>query len=213
MADIKRIIEFITFPLRAGILIDTDRFGLTSLRTERFNYVSMRVKGKCLDIGCGRDNAFVTKHLKGNGVGIDVFPYSGLTASNIVKDMTHLPFKDQSFSTVTFIACLNHIPKDKRLAEFRETIRCLKPGGRVIVTMGNPIAETLVHKLVIFYDAVLGTHIDVDSERGMADGETYYLVDQEIRELFARAGLVNTQKEYFSTQWWLNHLFMAMKPK
>jgi SAM-dependent methyltransferase len=212
MSVVKTIIEFITFPIRGVTLIDTDRFGLSSLRTERFNYVSKEVRGKCLDIGCGRDNTFVTRHLNGNGVGIDVYPYAGLKRENIVKDMTSLPFKNGLFSAVTFIACLNHVPENKRLAELAEAYRCLKVGGKVIITMGNPVAEIVVHKLLFFYDKFLHTHVDVDTERGMVAGEEYFLTDGQIIRLLMQAGFTNIQKKYFPTQWCLNHLFTATKP-
>jgi hypothetical protein len=51
----------------------------------------------------------------------------------------------------------------------------------------------------------------VDTERGMAEEEAYYLTDGEIRARLARAGFVGVRKHYFGTQWLLNHLFVGWK--
>lgn len=144
--------DFFTFPWRAFTLFENDRWGLSSLQSERFDYVAREVQGCCLDVGCGRYNRFICHYLNGDGNGIDVFPYEGLTETNLVKDITHFPFEDASFASVTFIANINHIPSSKRDIELKEAYRCLKPGGNVIVTMGNPIAEILVHKVMHWSD-------------------------------------------------------------
>ena len=203
--------DFLTFPLRAVTLIEYNRWGLSALASERFDYVSRETTGYCLDVGCGKNNRFIKEYLNGCGKGIDVYKYEGLTEENIVEDITHFPFEDASFDSITFIANINHIPQSKRDIELSEAYRCLKPGGNIIVTMGNPIAEILVHKLVWLYDNLLGTKYDMDSERGMHDEEEYYLKDLEIIARLKRAGFKDISKKYFVTQWGLNHLFLGCK--
>lgn len=200
------------FPIRALCRFHEDRWGLSSLATERFDYVSGEVIGRCLDVGCGYHNRFVTQFLGGNGIGIDVLPYEGLSAENIVDDPCDLPFDDATFESVTFIANINHIPEQDRDAELVEAFRVLKPNGNIIVTMGNPVAEVLVHKLVYLYDRLFRTKYDMDSERGMDADEAYYLTDREIASRLKRAGFHRVRKKYFATQWALNHLFVAWKP-
>ena len=163
----QRIYDFLSFPLRALTLFENDKCGLSSLVSERFDYVSREVTGYCLDVGCGRYNKFITENLNGNGKGIDVYPYEGLSEENIVEDISHFPFESCSFDSVVFIANLNHVPKSLRDIELSEAYRCLKTGGNIIVTMGNPLAEILVHKVIALYDRIFGTNYDVDSERGM----------------------------------------------
>lgn len=204
--------DFVSFPVRALVLIQTDRLGLSSLASERFQHVAEEVRGCCLDVGCGKHNRFVTEFLGGNGRGIDVYPYEGLTEDQVVEDVSRFPFEDASFDSVTFIANINHIPASMRDVELGEAYRCLKPGGNVVVTMGNPLAEILVHKLVWLYDTLLGTKLDMDAERGMHEEEAYYLSDREIKERLARAGFVRIRKRYFATQWFLNHMFIAWRP-
>jgi SAM-dependent methyltransferase len=209
---IQKIIDFILFPLRSVTLFQDDKWGLSSLASERYYYVAKHVKGFCLDVGCGRFNRFVAEFLNGNGKGIDVFAYEGLTKEQIVEDMSRFPFENNQFESMTFIANINHIPKHLRPAELAEAFRCLKSKGNIIVTMGNPLAEIVVHKIVWFYDKFFGTNVDVDGERGMEEDEEYYLLDAEIIRLLKQAGFTNIKKEYFITQWFLNHLITAQKP-
>lgn len=208
----KKITDFLTFPLRALTLFEKDKWGLSSLASERFDYVAHFVKGYCLDVGCGRNNRFIQDYLNGQGKGIDVYPYEGLSSENIVEDITSFPFDNETFDSVTFIANLNHVPQSKRDVELAEAYRCLKPRGNMIVTMGHPLAEILVHKVVWLYDKILGTNFDMDSERGMHEEEQYYLTDREIISRLKNAGFRNITKKYFWTQWGLNHLFVGWKP-
>jgi len=207
----QKIKDFITFPARAFTLFHEDRFGLSSLASERFDYAAAEVTGYCLDIGCAYGNRFVKEYLNGKGTGIDLFPYEGLTEENIVPDFTHLPFADKVFDSVTFIASINHAPKSKRDAELAEAWRVLKPGGNIILTMGLPIVELIVHRVVWFYDCFLGTRVDMDSERGMEEGETYFLSEDEIRERLARAGFKHVIRKPFVTQWGMNRLYVGWK--
>ncbi len=207
----QRLLDCVTFPLRALTLFEEDRGPLSSLSTERFDYVAREVCGRCLDVGCGRHNRFLREWCGGDGEGVDVFPYDGLHPSQILADPTRFPFPDASFGTVTFIANLNHVPEPLRDAELAEAHRCLAPGGRIVVTMGNPLAEILVHRVVALYDRAFGTRWDVDSERGMGEDESYYLLDREIVTRLKRAGFGAVRKKWFWTQWGLNHLLTATK--
>jgi SAM-dependent methyltransferase len=157
----RKCIDFVTFPLRAPFAIpfgDNDKFGVSSLQTERFDYVAKEVRGYCLDIGCGPDNRFVTRYLKGNGIGIDVIRQQGLSDENVVQDMTHLPFSDSVFDSVTFIANFNHIPRPICVAELAEARRCLKHGGNVIVTAVTPLAWIIVHKVGFLFEVCWAGH-------------------------------------------------------
>lgn len=202
--------DFVTFFFRAFVLLEHDRWGLCSLRSERFDYVAREVIGYCLDVGCGEHNLFINTWLGGNGQGIDVFPYQGLTREQIVEDMTHFPFLDATFDSVTLIANINHIPRFQRDAELAEAYRVLVPGGNIIVTMGNPVAEIAVHQLVWLYDKWFKVS-GMDAQRTMHEEEEYYLGDVEIRERLLRAGFCDISKKYFFSQWWLNHLFVGWK--
>jgi ubiquinone/menaquinone biosynthesis C-methylase UbiE len=188
-----------------------DRWGLSSQASERYDYVAKEVVGYCLDVGCGKHNRFVTEYLSGKGKGIDVYPYEGLTEENIVEDLSRFPYQDSTFDSVTFIANINHIPKAERDTELGEAYRVLRLTGNIVVTMGNPLAEIVVHKVVWLYDRLFKTNYDVDSERGMDEEEEYFLTDAEIVERLTRAGFKRISKKHFWTQWGLNHLFVGWK--
>jgi ubiquinone/menaquinone biosynthesis C-methylase UbiE len=149
--------------------------------------------------------------LDGNGIGIDVFPYEGLRKDQIIDDISHFPFNDECFESVTFIANINHIPIQLRDIELAEAFRCLRYNGNIIITMGNPVAEFLIHNVVKYYDKFFKTNHDMDSERGMMEDEKYYLLDDEIMSLLKNARFKNIKKKYFLTQWGLNHLFIGWK--
>ena len=63
------------------------------------------VRLRLLDIGAGT-NALVRRH--GDGVGVEVYDWGG--EALVVENAARLPFSDQSFDTVSFVASLNHIP-------------------------------------------------------------------------------------------------------
>jgi SAM-dependent methyltransferase len=209
---IQKWLDFIFFPIRAVTLFHKSGLGLTSLADERFDFAASEARGWTLDVGCGRDNRFIAHFLRGRGRGIDLFAYDGLTEENLVPDLTELPFPDAIFDTVTFIANLAHCPEQDRDKELADAFRVTKPGGRIIVTMGHPIIGWPVHKVVWLYDTFLGTKVDLDTERGMKEGEAYYVPDKEILERLTRAGFTNFGHRFFWTQWFLNHLWIGIKP-
>lgn len=206
----QKALDFIFFPIRSTMIFYENKWGLTCLANERYEYVSKYVSGYCLDVGCGSNN-FIKIFRNNNGKGIDVFLYEGLNKENIVDDLTHFPFSDETFDSVTFIANVNHIPKPERQKEINEAYRVLKKGGNIIITMGNPIAEILAHKTVFFYDRIFKTQYDIDNVRGMTEYEEYYLRSREIKNMVINAGFINIRKKYFLTQWLLNHLFIGFK--
>jgi SAM-dependent methyltransferase len=206
----RRVLNFLAFPGRAITVMQKDLGPLQSLRSERFSYVAEETVGRCLDIGCGPENRFISSWHP-HGLGIDVFGYEGLTEEQVVADMTALPFDDGSFDTVTLIAALNHIPEPLRVPELREMRRVLAPGGRLVLTMGNALAEVTVHKLVHTYAHAFGTHEDMDGERGMEHDENFSVAPREIRSLLQAAGFDSVRRRRFWSQWGLNSLYIARK--
>jgi len=126
----QAVLDFIFAPLRfTGISESSEllqKLKLTTLEEERINAVLPYVQGRLLDIGCGR-NMLVNKYKEkgGDGIGIDVYDYD--CKAIIVEDSSNLPFPDNSFDTIVFIACLNHIPY--RLDALKEAHRLVSDGG------------------------------------------------------------------------------------
>lgn len=197
----------IFFPLRALFISEENRFGLTSLREERFELASKYSTGRVLDIGCGKDNLFIKNWtLNSNSVGIDVFSYDGV--EQVHQDMTKLPYVDGSFDTVTLIAVGGHIPQNVRIDEFAEISRVLKPGGSLIFTEGEPITQTVGHLWRRFSYAMIGKK-DMDSERGMEEDEQYCMPFEEIMGYLNTPPLKFIRRQKF--MWGLNNLYIAKK--
>jgi len=171
---IQEVWDFLGIPFRLA-LFDQEWlpiFGWTTLEEERTNAVLPHVCGRLLDIGAGK-NSFVKRY--GEGVGVDVYDWGG--AAVIVEDTSDLPFPDQSYDTVTFIASLNHIPY--REAVLREAWRLLKPGGKLIITMINPVLGGIGHRLWWYSE---------DKKRGMKPGEAGGLWSGDIIRMCQQAG-------------------------
>lgn len=191
----QHIYDFLGIPLRMILLPDkvSRKLGLTSLQEERIRVVLQLITGKLLDIGAG-DNLLV--NIYGNGTGVDVFDFGG--GATIVEDTRRLPFEDESFETVTFLACLNHIPY--RQEALKEAFRLLKPGGKVIATMISPLLGTIGHKIWWYSE---------EKHRGMADGEEMGIGRTDMFRLLENTGFTDIQEQSFLYH--LNHLYHGAK--
>lgn len=214
-SGIKKALDTITFPIRAPIAFGRTEyrlFGLSSFSDERYDYVSKETKGYCLDVGCA-NNRFIREYLNGNGIGIDLYPYEGLDKNYVLKDMSKFPFNNDEFDSVTFIANINHVPRDIRDKELGEAYRCLKTGGNIIITNGNPIAEVMVHKMGFFYyDVVYRLLYNRKASDGYEEkDDELYLTDLEICSRLKNIGFKNIRTKYFYSQWMLNHMIISEK--
>lgn len=171
------------------------RFGFSSLEDERFRAVLPEIRGRLLDIGAG-ENRLVRAHGEAESVGVDVIDWGG--GAVVVEDTRRLPFEDESFDTVTFVACLNHIPyRDEALVEAK---RVLRRGGRVVVTMIGPIIGEVGHKLWWYSE---DKHREVDEEEMMG------MSPELVISLLRSAGFADVVHTKFLYR--LNHLFIATK--
>jgi SAM-dependent methyltransferase len=181
---LTRLWDFVGIPFRL-ILFDQKwlpRFGWTTLEEERLEAVFPHVDGRLLDIGAGT-NTLVKRY--GNGVGVDVHDWGG--GALVVQDSSKLPFGDGEFDTVTLIACLNHIPY--REAVLRESRRLLRPGGRLLITMIDPILGGIGHALWWYSE---------DKHRGgMLPGEVGGMWTRDTVQLCSTAGFTLVQHERF----------------
>lgn len=167
---------------------------LTSNEDIRLNEALKRMKGHTLDIGC-RSNRLIRRYRKlgGRGLGVDVVDWGGQDL--LVENSASLPFEDNTFDTVTLIACINHIPnREDVLLEIR---RILKPDGQLLISNLTPLVSFLWHKFAIWDRG--------EKNRGMATGEVYGLRSEEIRCLIETAGFFIAEKSTFS--WGLNQFY------
>jgi len=144
------------------------------LESERVRNVLPLVRGRLLDIGCGR-NRLVRAY--GNGVGVDVHDWGDVDF--LVSDSAHLPFPDAAFETITIIAALNHMAN--RLEVLRECGRLMTSDGWLIISMLSPATSWVWHRL--------RSPWDVDQkERGMKGGEAYGFSKNELCAMAEGAG-------------------------
>jgi SAM-dependent methyltransferase len=190
---IKHIWDFLGIPFRL-ILFDQEwlpKFGWTTLEEDRINVVLPNIKGKLLDIGAGT-NSLVNKYR--NGVGVDVHEWGGGTI--VVNNTANLPFPDKHFDTITFVACLNHIPNREEV--LIEAQRLIKLDGRLIITMINPVLGKIGHAIWWYSE---------DKKRGgMLEGEKGGMWTSEIVTLCHNAGFTLEKHERFS--YGMNNLYI-----
>ena len=171
----RSIWDFLGIPFRL-VLFDQawlPRFGWTTLETERLSTVLPHITGRLLDIGAG-PNTLVNAY--GDGVGVDVVDWGG--GVQVVENTADLPFERASFDTITFIACLNHIPY--RTAALKEARRLIKEDGQLIITMINPLLGDIGHSIWWYSE---------DKKRGgMKEGEKGGLWTNDIVAMCATAG-------------------------
>jgi SAM-dependent methyltransferase len=167
------------------------KFGWTTLEDERLSAVWPHLRGRVLDVGAGF-NTLIKRW--GNGVGVDAFEWGG--GALHVPDTSKLPFDGATFDTVTFLACLNHIPY--REAAVRDARRVVRPGGTLVVTMINPLIGDIGHKIWWYSE---------DKHRGgMLPGETGGLWPKHVIKICEDAGFSLTIHRRFV--YGMNHLFV-----
>ena len=193
----KTILSRAAFPLLCLLSREQSlKLGLTPIDDERVIMALKNSNGYVLDIGCGANN-FVRSY--GNGIGVDVVAWKG--CDKVISDAAKLPFEPNTFDTVSYLACLNHIPNRDDSA--RDAYRVLKPNGRVIVTMITPHLGAFIHWLRFRNDPDhKERHIDHSHELlGMTAAH--------VRQILLNAGFTNIRRKRFA--YGLNSIYIADK--
>lgn len=147
--------------------------------TVDFQCLNLHRHSRILDIGCGtgRHTAAAYDLKKGSVVGADP-NFQDLVAARerlglhmawtprkkgawslAAADMTRLPFKDGSFDTVICSEVLEHIGPWRRAV--RESIRVLKRGGHLVVSVPRRWPEAICWALSPEYRNTPGGHIRI----------------------------------------------------
>ena len=198
-STIKRFVSRLCLPLLALISREQAlKLHLAPIDDERVVMALQHAKGKVLDVGCGANN-FVRSW--GKGTGVDVFPWAGVDV--VVKDAAKLPFKDKTYDTISYLACLNHIPN--RAAALDEAYRVLKPNGQVIVTMIPPLWGKFIHWIRFRNDP---DHKDRDIDH---DHELLGMHSTHVQSLLKDAGFEVIYKKRFV--FGINSIYVAKKLK
>ena len=189
----QQIKDTLFLPLR--LLFDHEkvsRWGLTSVYDERIKLCKRFSYGRVLDVGCGEGNRFILEY--GKGVGVDRLL---LERVDVCCDALYLPFGDGVFDTVNFIGSFNYLPEKD--ATLRETKRVLRGGGKVLITMINPIFCYLRHKTAWW-----------DKEQNQTKKGEGGLWKSEIQALLRSSGLRYEASASYLLG--LSHLFIGSKP-
>jgi 2-polyprenyl-3-methyl-5-hydroxy-6-metoxy-1,4-benzoquinol methylase len=101
-----------------------------------------------LDIGSADGVLFETlsTHIL-RGIGIDPDITEQVTIGNYTLMHGTVPdtqFPAASFDCITMLAVLEHIPRDAQQQLVEYCSACLKPGGRVIITVPSPLVDAIL---------------------------------------------------------------------
>jgi SAM-dependent methyltransferase len=109
---------------------------------------------------------------------VDVYPWEGVDL--VIESAARLPYANAAFDTICCLAAMNHIPE--REGFLREVVRLLAPEGKFIMTMLPPSISRVWH----FIRKPWGAD---QSERGMAEGETFGFSHEQVVAMLERNGL------------------------
>jgi SAM-dependent methyltransferase len=161
------------------------------------NYVA----GKLLDVGCGLRPYEKTFFANASQyVGVDYL--SERSRPEIICSALSIPFREESFDTVTSTEVLEHVP-DPLLA-MREMSRVLKPGGHLIITVPLywPRHEVPYDFYRYPYDGLL--YLIRESRLEVAKlfnrGRSYAFIGQAIQHV--------QPVPFTAVSWCINHFFL-----
>ncbi|MBM2810688.1 MAG: hypothetical protein HW416_1447 [Chloroflexi bacterium] len=104
---------------------------------------------RILDVGCGI-GTYVTRfrEFSDDVYGVDIDEDKVTMASRRLKNIFHapaekLPFADNSFDVVMLHEVIEHVEDDRE--SIREAVRCLRPGGQVVIFAPNRLYPFETH--------------------------------------------------------------------
>jgi SAM-dependent methyltransferase len=159
---------------------------------------------RVLDVGC-HDGALFRRlgPALREGVGLDPALVGPVRADRY--ELRHgsfpadSPDESESFDAITVLAVLEHVPPSEQPALAAESLRLLRPGGRLILTVPSPRVDTILDVL---------TRIRLLD--GMEADQHYGFQPSQVDSLMTAAGL--SLVEHATFQLGLNHLFVFERP-
>ena len=103
-----------------------------------------------LDVGCGDGKRTLSRLDGARAVGLDFATRQlELARANVPRaalvqgDMVALPLAENAVDGITAYHAVFHVDRDRHGEVYREFARVLKPGGRVLMTVGTGASETV----------------------------------------------------------------------
>jgi len=150
---------------------------LRRLEVVDLDLLGVKAGRRVLDVGCGAGRLMLRQARRGCRVtGVDLvdrdlprasrlLESGGRRADLIVGDAGRLPFGKETFDFVSCTETLEHVA-DYRMA-LREITRVLKPGGRAVFSVPEPLPELLIFSLSEMYRTDPWGHRRIFSRRGI----------------------------------------------
>ncbi len=203
---------------------------------EKFNHtrgkpwpeVELVEEAPILDLGCGngRHSAYLEK--KGFEVicadislGMLKVAARRFRGERVQCNAVNLPFRDESFSTVLYVATLHHLPsKELRLRSLKETRRVLKEGGKLIVSAWALFQPRFFKKLpLILLNPVRrrefgDLYVPWRTREKLYHRYYHLFTKKELIDLIREAGFpeITYYKRSFKSKWFAeNHVVVAIK--
>ena len=138
-----------------------------------------------LDIARGM-LALAVKRVRGRGLSSSVHFLQG--------DAVSLPLKDETADACLYVAVLHHLPtRQERLASLNEVARCLRRGGKVLISVWAFEQKRFQHELRAHQEKKGGfgdITVPISTREGKVLKRFYHLfVKEELEELVAASGL------------------------
>lgn len=83
-----------------------------------------------------------------------------------IADCTRLPFDDETFDVIYFVAMIYHLTPEQSVKALAEIRRTLKPNGKAVITLcGNKFTETLKPLFTLYKKITGGTFYEFDDPK------------------------------------------------
>ncbi len=183
-----------------------------------------------LDLGCGNGRHAAYLERKGFEVVCADISWGMLKVAEmkfkgekVQCNAAHLPFRDESFSTVLYLATLHHIPsRELRLKSLREVRRVLKEDGKAVISVWALFQPRFFRKLPkIVLNSLRGRELGnlyIPWRTKKKTYQRYYhlFTRRELLSLVREAGFSGTNMRYYkrnfrSRLFAENHVVIANK--
>ncbi len=182
---------------------------------------------RVLDLGCGNGRNGIYLLDKGSYVVFADISFNMLRivgmkrpgSQRVQCDASALPFRDQCFDGLLFIATLHHLPKEERLASLKEIRRILRPRGFAVISAWALFQPRFLRKIPEMIVGVLkggefgDLYVPWGSKRRLL--RYYHLMTRrELTDLVRRSGLrvLSSYGKRFKTKFFSeNHVVLASR--